>query len=142
MNRIARIIKTSDKFIVSHKNKIALCSLIYIFICYVIYFAVSGDRVYTKIIVLFLISTAFLAAFYGIKSLLNLRNKLRNKFMPLNLTAGYTADISCIIPTVLIIIACLYDFILTFDGFNLIILSVFSAILNAVISARVKNLKK
>ena len=129
------MIHNTDKFLTGYKNKIMLISIAFIIACCIGYFAVSADKISTKAFIIFLISLVFLSAFYGIKFLLN----VRNKFMPLNLIAGYILDMLCAAFAVFVIFMFIYDFILTFDGFNLIIFSVFSALLNAIIFARVKD---
>ena len=74
--------------------------------------------------------------FYGVKLLLNIRNRL----MPVNKYAGYIFDTLCVLSALFAIFSFLYGFILTFEGFNLIIFASMSGFLNAVVFARVKNL--
>ena len=137
MKKINKIIKTTDGFLVSYKNKITLISVFLIFICHIVYFIKSSDSVYMKILMAFISSAVFLGAFFGIKFVLD----IRNKFAPLNNVAGYIFDMLCFLTALFITAAFIYDFILTFDGFNLIVISAVLAFLNAVAAARVKNKK-
>ena len=121
---------------IKNKNKIMLAPVGFIIICCVCYFIAGADKAATKIFMVFLTPAAFACMFYGIKTLL----RARNKFMPLNKIAGYIFDILCAAAALFITGAFLYDFILTFDGADLIVISVALAFFNAVVSARVKNI--
>ena len=129
-----KIIKAADGFIQNYKNKIMLISIAAIFIGFIGYFIKSADEVSMKGFVVFLSSLAFLCAFYGIKFLL----RMKNKIMPMHKYAGYIFDMFCLALAAAVIFAELYDFILTFDGFNLVICSVMAAFMNAVVRARAK----
>ena len=137
MTKLIKIINITDRFLINHKNKIMLAFIAFLQVCCIIYCTVSEDRVSAKTVMIFIVSAVFLIIFFGIAFVL----RVRNKFMPLNLTAGYIYDMLLVIFALSVILAFIYDYILTFDGFNLIIFSVFSAFLNAVVSARVRNQK-
>jgi Na+/H+-dicarboxylate symporter len=110
-----------------------LGSLAFILINCIVYFAASDHRVSTQGVVVFIICAVFLSVFFGIKLLF----RVRNKIMPLNLPVGYIFDMLCAAFALSVIILFLYDFILTLDPFNLVIFSLASAFLNAVVFARV-----
>jgi hypothetical protein len=127
-----KIIKITDSFIKNHKNKIMLISLAVIFTGFIGYFIKSTDNIQMKAFVVFLSSGAFLCAFYGIKLL----QRIKNKIMPIHKFAVYIVDMLCLLFALAVILAEIYDFILTFDGFNLIICSVITAFFNAVTRSR------
>ena len=127
-----KIIKTTDGFIKKYKNKIMLVSVAVIFTGFICYFIKGADRDSFKVLIVFLSASAFFCAFYGIKLLLYVRNKI----MPLHKIAGYIFDMLCLLLALVVIFSGLYDFVLTFDGFNLIILSVAAAFFNAVTRSR------
>ena len=142
MRKITKIIKITDRFLVNHKNKIMLGSLAFILFCSICYFIVSADKNSVKILIVFLLSAAFLCTFYPVKFLLNIRNKFSDSVSAGNKFAGYINDIIFVFVSLFFILIFLYDFIFTFEGFNLIIFSIMSAVLNAVIFSRVKNSEK
>ena len=127
-----KIIKITDGFIQNHKNKIMLISLAVIFTGLIGYFIKSADEVRMKTFVVFLSSGAFLCAFYGIKFL----QRIKNKIMPIHKFAVYIVDMLCFLFALVAFFLELYDFILTFDGFDLIICSVAAAFFNAVARSR------
>ena len=129
-----KLIKITDGFLTAHKNKITLISIAFIFVCHIMYFIASGDSVYVKILMAFMSSAAFLGAFYGIKLVLI----IRNRFAPLSRVIGYIFDMLCVFAALFLTAAFLYDFVLSFDGFDLVIFSIVLAFLNAVALTRVK----
>lgn len=133
---MSKIIKISDAFLINNKNKIMLASVAFMLVCCIGYFAVSDDKVSSKGLIIFLMSAVFLGMFYGIKLLLTVRNRI----MPMNIFAGYIFDLVCVLFALFVTFTFLYDFILNFDGYNLIIFSVAAGFLNAVVFARIKNL--
>jgi len=127
-----KIIKITDGFMKNHRDKIMLISIAVIFMGFIGYFIKSNDGVRTKAFVVFLASGAFLCAFYGIKFL----QYIKNKIMPIHKFAVYIVDMVCLLFALVVVFAEIYDFILTFDGFNLIICSVVTAFFNAVARSR------
>ena len=130
-----KICNNADKFFKAGKNKIMLGSVFYMLACCIVYFAASGDKVSMKGLMAFLTPAVFAGVFYGIKFIL----RIRNRFAPTGRSAGFVFDMLCVLAALAVSGAFLYDFILTFDGANLVILSAASALFNAVICARVKN---
>jgi len=104
-----------------------------IFICFICYLIISADGKSMKALAVFLSLSAFVCAFYGIKFLLYVRNKI----MPLHKTAGYIIDMFFLLSALAVIFVLIYNFIFTLEGFNLIICSVAAAFFNAVIRSRV-----
>ena len=131
-----KIIRVTDAFLIKHKNKIMLVSVVFMLVCCIVYFAVSNDKVSRKGFIVFIMLAVFLGMFYGIKLLLNTRNRI----MTMHVFTGYIFDLVCVMVSLFVIFAFLFDFILTFEGYNLIIFSIMSGLLNAVIFARIKNL--
>ena len=125
----------TPRFFAAHKNKIMLVSIAFIVICHIAYFIAGHDSVFIKVFMTFMASAVFLGAFFGIKFILN----IRNRFAPLGKISGYAFDVLCVLAALFVTAAFLYDFVFSLGGFNLVVFSAALAFLNAAVRSRVNN---